>query len=126
MQGEWTYEKNARGCYGLSLLSSSTGGPSGFVRFTPDIVKSGEYDALAYFPRLEKGASQIVVQVFDGKKDTAVIVKPNEIKIEGQTSGEWISLGKFNFPAGKKSYVSITNENADGIVVADAALLVPR
>ncbi len=126
MQGEWTYEKNARGCYGLSLLSSATGGPSGFVRFTPDIVKSGEYDALAYFPRLEKGASQIVVQVFDGKKDTAVIVKPNEIKIEGQTSGEWISLGKFNFPAGKKSYVSITNKNSDGIVVADAVLLVPR
>jgi hypothetical protein len=62
--------------------------------------------------------------VFDGKNSKKIVIKPNEIKVEGQTSGEWVSLGTFNLPKGKKSYVGISNQNTDGIVVADAVLFV--
>lgn len=127
IHGEWNYEKNASGCYGLSLLSSSSSTKtSDLVRFTPDIVNAGVYDIWAYFPRREKGASQITILVYDGKKENEVVVRPNEVKIEGQTSGEWISLGNFRLPEGRTSYVSITKKNSNGIVIADAVLFVPR
>ena len=38
----------------------------------------------------------------------------------GQTAGTWVKLGEFSFPAGRQSYVELTNQDADGTVVADA------
>jgi len=46
--------------------------------------------------------------------------------VEGQTSGEWVYVGEYDFTAGSKSYIEITNRNANGIVIADAVLLVPN
>lgn len=44
--------------------------------------------------------------------------------MQGQTSGEWVSLGTYNFIAGKKGFVEITNKKANGLIIADAVLLV--
>jgi hypothetical protein len=52
-------------------------------------------------------------------------VKDSEIVVEGQTSGEWFPLGELTLPKGKKAYVEISNQGADGIVIADAVLFVP-
>jgi hypothetical protein len=52
-------------------------------------------------------------------------IKKEDIQIVGQTSGEWVSIGTYNLPAGKKAYVEISNKGADGIVLADAVLFLP-
>jgi len=45
--------------------------------------------------------------------------------VNGQTNGEWVSLGTWQLPAGDKATVTVTNKNANGTIVADAVLLVP-
>jgi len=48
-----------------------------------------------------------------------------DVVVEGQTEGEWVSLGRYSFSDGNKGYVAITGKGADGIVSADAVLFIP-
>jgi hypothetical protein len=61
--------------------------------------------------------------VGDGKNEQAVVLKKADINVQGQTSGEWILLGRFRLDKG--SYAAITNQHAAGAVVADAMLFAP-
>ena len=71
------------------------------------------------------GASKAQFVIFDGKSSKTIFVRTSNVKVQGQTSGEWIFLGKYKLVAGVKSSVTITNKNADGGVVADAILFKP-
>jgi hypothetical protein len=95
------------------------------VRFTPDIVKPGKYRIYTYFPRLTKSTSELGITVSDGKTSKTVSIKPADIVVVGQTSGEWVSLGEYNLAKGKTASVEIAAKQADGPVVADAVLFVP-
>ena len=55
-----------------------------------------------------------------------MIIKPNQIRIERQTSGEWILIGEYDLKKDSKSYLEISTAQADGIVVADAVLIHPK
>lgn len=110
--GNWTKEK---GGYGASYLKSNTGA----VKFSANL-KQAEYEVLLYFPRVENAAGSVTVNV--GNKP--VTLHPNSVKIEGQTSGEWISLGKHLF--NKKAEVEVAAKGAEGFIVADAVLFIPR
>jgi hypothetical protein len=125
-EGSFVRVTKAPGVYGPSLLADTTLSqkPSS-VKFVPPVSKAGTYNVLVYCPRTPKGTTKLSVTVFDGKTKKDVVISPNDVKVEGQTSGEWISLGKYQLPAGKSSYVSITNKGMDGIVTADAVLFVP-
>lgn len=125
LQGDW--KKEGRGSYGPSLyLDDSKGSVPKSARFTPEIQREGEYHIYSYVPKLPNQASATHVRVFDGKQLTPVKIDAAAIKVEGQTSGEWVSLGTFRLPKGKKAYVEISNEQADGAVVADALLFIAR
>jgi hypothetical protein len=123
--GSWARE--TKGGYGPSLFTDD--GKSGSlksVQFTPAIVKEGKYKVYAYFPKLANGTSQTNIVLFDGKTKNERVVKEAEVRVEGQTSGEWVLVGSYRLPAGKKSYVEISNRNADGVVAADAVLFIPE
>ena len=125
LQGDW--KKETRGGYGPSLyIDDSKGSTQKWVRFTPDIQRAGEYHIYSYVPKQAGMAAVTQVQVFDGKKLTPVKVAADAIKVEGQTSGEWVSLGTFRLPAGEKAYVEVSNAGADGVVVADALLFIAK
>jgi hypothetical protein len=128
VKGAWSTLKNASGCYGLSLLSGGTQndkvGQS--VRFNALIEKDGPYQVYAYFPRVAGGSSQVTSVFYDGKKENEVMIKPNQVRIEGQTSGEWILIGEYDLKKNVKSYLEISTLKADGIVVADAVLIHPK
>ncbi len=126
LTGPWSLQKNASGCYGQSLLSAQGSGPASAVRYDAVIDGNGSYDVYVYFPRIANGAAEIRVVFFDGKKKYETIVKPNQIRIEGQTSGEWRLLGTHNLKKGAKSFVEISTKGAEGIVVADAVMIFPR
>ncbi len=54
-------------------------------------------------------------------------IRPADIIVEGQTSGEWVSLGDYTLPKGSKAYVEIAAiPGSAGTVAADALLCVPH
>ena len=126
--GPLTRLLKAPGAYGPSVMADTTSfkQQKTTLKFTPTVVKAGAYKIYVYCPRTTKGTSKQTMAVFDGKASKDVVISPNAVKVEGQTSGEWISLGTFTLPAGKSSSVTVTTAGADGIVVADAVLFVPE
>ena len=123
--GDW--DRQLRGGYGPSFLRDLSGGEEEkSVRYTPSIKESGNYDIYAYFSRTQNAASQTLLKVSDGKEEQEVVVKEEDIRVEGQTSGEWVHLGQFDLEEGTGAYVKISNQDADGVVVADAVLWVPE
>lgn len=124
MVGKWTREKDSKG-YGSSYLKA--GSAKDFsVKFHPAIVQAGSYHVYVYFPRLEGASADVTTVIQAGKKSSSINIRPNEIQIEGQTSGEWVSLGKYEFPKGADSFVEINTKGAGGVVVADAVLFIPE
>jgi len=123
--GNWNVQN--KGGYGPTFLASDPGNKDlQSVKFSPTIVKQGKYNTYIYFPKLPKMSSQIKLSLFDGKSKKEINVKESDIVVIGQTSGEWFHLGEYNFQPGKGVYVEISNAGADGLVFADAVLLVPE
>jgi hypothetical protein len=123
--GEWKKEKQ-KGCYGLSMLiDDSKGASQKSVKFSPKIIKSGNYRVLVYFPKIQNLSNRIALGVYEeGKKRKEIVINTNEIIVEGQTSGEWVNLGTYKLSKGNKNYVEVYNKISDGITVADAILFV--
>ena len=122
-QGNWTVEK--KGGYGPSFFVSEAGSGKEAVRFTPNIPQNGTYQVYIYFPKVSGMSSQIAVTLSDGKKQYQQAIKSSDIIVEGQTSGEWVSVGKYTLTKGKSAYAEISNAQADGKVLADAVIWVP-
>jgi hypothetical protein len=120
--GQW--KKLKRRCYGPSMLvSDPTTGGAASVRFLPDIRHAGKYAIYTYLPKVENLADQIAVVIDDGVKKHYRYIRPHEIQVKGQTSGEWIHVGDFSFGTRKKTYIEISNKDAKDAVVADAVLI---
>jgi hypothetical protein len=123
VEGEWSPLK--KGGYGPSLLSLKGNGNE-HVRFIPSVTKKGKYIVYVYYSKQAGQSSQTTYNVFDGKVNKEITLRQADIIIEGQTSGEWISLGSYNLPAGRKSHIEVTTKNSDGLVLADAVVLIPE
>ena len=95
------------------------------ITFNAEGLKAGQYEVFSYYPLTDKGSGITSIEVFDGEKSHSHNILKSEIKVVGQTSGEWVSLGKYNIKSNAKPYVRISNLKADGIVVADAVLFKP-
>ena len=123
ISGEWT--KETSGGYGPSLLVTQPSGSDKWVQFNPSITDPGNYAAYIYFPTTTNASTQTHIIVFDGKTKKEVVIKKSDVLVEGQTSGEWVSLGTFTLGKEGKPYITVTSKNADGTIVADAVLFVP-
>ncbi|MEJ7829446.1 MAG: FAD-dependent oxidoreductase [Segetibacter sp.] len=122
--GNWTTER--KGSYGPSMLTNDgKGGKIESMRFIPPVTNSGSYKVYAYFPKVQNATSKTAVTIFDGKAKKEKVIKESDVRVEGQTTGEWVPLGTYSLSKGRKSYVEISNKNADGVVVADAVLFIP-
>ena len=123
--GNWAVNK--KGAYGSSMLvDSSRGSSPKSIRFTPLLQKAGSYHLYIYVPKLKGMTSTITVAVSGTAGVKNVVLKPAEINVEGQTSGEWVSLGVHRFGTDKKNFAEIKNAGADGYLPADAILFIPQ
>lgn len=122
--GKWE-KTDSRNSYASSWLQTTKQGAAA-VKFIPVIPTDKKYKVYTYVPKVSGTSSAISINVFDGKKPVEVILNQKNIKVEGQTSGEWAYVGTYNFKKGNNNFISITNKNADGIIIADAVLLVPE
>ncbi|MFS2185362.1 FAD-dependent oxidoreductase [Mucilaginibacter sp. Mucisp84] len=122
--GDWKIEKS--GGYGPTYLTDDSKAETAkSVRFIPEKLKKGAYRVYTYFPKVMNPAAKTYITIYDGEKATEKIINQSDLQVEGQTSGEWLPLGLYNFSEEKKAYVEISNKNADGVIVADAVLFVP-
>jgi hypothetical protein len=122
--GNWKTEKT--GAYGASMYTDdSRGKEKKSVRFLPVLKNSGNYHIYVYFPKLQQGSSKTSVIVFDGIKNKEQTIEASSVKVEGQTSGEWVDVGVYSLKKDAKPFVEISNKNSNGIVAADAVLFVP-
>jgi len=122
--GDWKTEKH--GGYGPSfLLDTSKAASTASVRFTPAVIKDGSYQVYSYFPKVKNAAAKTVMVVYDGQKATEKVINQSDIQVQGQTSGEWVSLGVYRLSRGNKAYVEVSNKNSDGAIIADAVLFIP-
>jgi hypothetical protein len=85
----------------------------------------GSYTIHAYVPVIEH-ASTALHYTIKNNGTSKDVTAATPAKAEGQTSGEWVSLGTYTLAKGNKTEVTLTTTNADGIVTADALLFVPQ
>lgn len=84
-----------------TYTSTSTTVDTCWVKWTPNIPVSGNYEVSAYIPTINASATTARYKVFfDGGNQTVVI---NQAPIYGQ----WVSLGIFPFSAGNSGYVRL-------------------
>lgn len=121
--GNWHTQK--RGAYGPSMLVSDEQSSGQTVRFIPTVQKQGAYQLYVYLPQAEKLTPSLDITIYDGTKKHSHQIATAELRVEGQTSGEWVPVGNFNLPAGKKTWIEVIADASKGVSIADAILLVP-
>lgn len=122
ISGDW--KKQTKRSYGPSMLVSDSGAKEkATVRFLPAIRKPGEYMVYTYLPKLPQMANEIEIEIYDGRQSHHKKIRPQEVKVAGQTTGEWIWLGSFVFSSRRTPYIQISGGGGKGAVAADAVLL---
>lgn len=128
--GDWKFDKSRR-CYGQTrYYTGAHNGTDKSAFFYPQLKEADEYKLYFYYPNQKSPSSVVNFNICDGEQIHKVnvdikAISKSDIATIGRTSGEWVYLGTYNFAAGEKTYIEMTNEGADGTVVADAVQLIP-
>ena len=117
-------EHQTNGGYGATWIKMPIAKLPANIAYTPHIMVPGNYAIYAYIPRVENAATQTHYIIQSGSNKKELFVTPGT-NVEGQTSGEWVSLGTFALLKGTRTTVTVTTKGADGLVTADAILFVP-
>lgn len=127
IQGKWEKNANSHRSYAASLLQTN-GNEKDFmsVKFRKTIPFTGKYKIYNYVPEIENLSPFVAINISDGKKIYPVFVNLKTLKVQGQTSGEWMYIGEYHFSKGDKCSIEITNKDAKGRIAADAIILVPQ
>ena len=102
------------------MLEADHSGPAE-ITYTLPIVEDGIYQiSLLYLPDQERNASNARIRInhADGIDNITWDMK------QGDKFGFALEIGTYRFEKGKAAHVTISNEGADGMVVADAVAFV--
>lgn len=120
ISGSWTIGTSSIDKYGSDYRYTSGGSGSSYVRYTPLIPTTGQYDVYEFHPAgLNRSSSAQHIISYSGGSQT--------ISVNQQTNGgKWNFLGRFSFAQGSGGYVQITNYGSSSyVVMADAIKFVP-
>ena len=124
LQGQWSLKKG--GTFGPTAYYSTVNDKPKAVVFRPSLPKKGLYDIYTYaLPKVSNPSTSLHCIVEDGTTKKEITIQMADVTVLGQTNGEWVHLGQFKLPAGDKVAVTISNQGANGTVIADGVLLVP-
>lgn len=125
LEGEWN-EGKAKG-YGRTYVEATGADGADRARFRFPALPRGKYNAYLYYPRSKASAPSFTYTVFDGKKRSEKQLDLSSVEIKGQTSSTWVSIGAMNVTAGEEEpYVEISSAGANGVVAANAVVLMPE
>ncbi len=105
--------------YGSNFLYNFPGTGADWATFRPNLPVAGNYEVFLWYGTAPGTATNqpFTVNYNGGSMTTLINVNGNF------GGGEWLSLGIFNFAAGTSGNVT-TNDDADGVVGADAVRFV--
>jgi hypothetical protein len=87
------------------------------ARFVPDLPRTGKYQVSVSYSVNGNRATNVLVKI--GTAEGAQTVSVNQRK-KPQGHAIFHTLGEFDLPVGKASWVEISNEGTDGHVIVDA------
>ena len=121
--GDWKESEFVRPFVGQGYRHDQTSGQgSKTATFEPKQLESGLYEVrMSYSPHSNR-ATNVRVRVFSANESTTILVNQRKRPPE---DGVWISLGVFPFEKQGQSFVIVSNEEADGCVIADAIQFLP-
>lgn len=107
---------------GSYAFASAPGASQETAVFRPTIGLAGQYEVFEWHPSLEDGseATNVVHTIHHSKGSTTKIVN------QSSNPGQWNSLGTYTFMEGTEGSVTISAEEANGTVAADAIKFVYR
>jgi hypothetical protein len=120
ISGNW--KRITTGGYGPSFLVTEPSDVENKIMFRPEIKISGNYMVYAYIPTIASTATETQFTIRNEKISKNIFIHKSDVQVEGQTSGEWLLLGRFELQRGAKTSVILTNKNANGAIAADAIL----
>lgn len=107
--------------YGNTFLTDDNSGKGNkWVRFTPEIKKTGRYEVFVYWPSVGKRASRVPVHLFHASGESVFHLDMS------QRGNRWHSIGTFLFEEEKFQYLEIRTDQTDGLVLADAVMFFPK
>ena len=122
--GKWV-AVDIPGRYGLTVLRGE-GRDGGTVRFRPRIREPGQYSVYLYWPRTDGLSSRVPVEIRHAAGTERIHVNMNApTQIAQGNIAQWVPLGEFRFAPDVDAWLEIGTRGADGVVLADAVLLVP-
>ncbi len=121
--GDWTTSVFSHNYVGEGYLhdaNSNKGEKT--LTFVPDFPKPGKYEVrLAYVPSSNR-ARNVPVTILHADGESTVKVDQKEIP---PIDGRFISLGTYRFEQSGQNFVLVSNQDTDGVVVADAVQFLP-
>ena len=122
--GDWQSVQHAP--YGPDVLEYKGEGSSEiYVRFNARIKETGRYQLFYYFANVEGLSTITTLKVLNGKEQLTFNINKEKETITGQTSGKWVFVDNLEGITGEEIRIDVSTEGADGVVRADAVLLVP-
>jgi hypothetical protein len=116
--GEWGHSSSAGPFVGLGYLHDGKEGQgSKSLRFEAQLPEAGRYEVRLAYSANPNRASNAAVAVHHAEGVHRATVNQKEAPTIQKA---FVSLGTFSFQAGKPAAVVISNEGADGYVIADA------
>lgn len=121
----WVRKSGNRG-FGLTYLVRLGGSEESGITYTLPKGLKGEWELYSYQRLKGKLNPRVNIKVEVGKQRLERDINLREIKLVGQTSGEWISLGRYTFKPSTKGKVVVTAPKSKFHSYADGLLLVKR
>ncbi len=91
--------------------------------FEPKQLPPGTYTVRMAYNAAPSRTTRATVRVFSADGEKTVVVNQRE---PPNIDGLWVSLGEYRFEKDGQAFVLLTNEGADGHVIADAVQFLPK
>lgn len=122
LTGDWVTRSAAGGIDGSYQHDGNVDKGRKSARFELKIPRDGRYEVrFAYTPNPNRATNvPVTIESADGNKTVSI----NE-RIEPPIDKSFVSLGTFNFSAGRPAVIIAKNDGTDGFVTIDAVQLLP-
>ena len=124
LRGNWTKSVSVKTYIDSGYLHDD-GQPKGEnqAAFSPKLENGGDYEVrLAYSPGGNRASNTLVIV---DHQDGRQVLRVNQVEAP-PIDGLFLSLGTYRFEANNIAKVTISNEAADGVVIADAVQFLPQ
>ncbi len=121
--GAWVHSTHVKPYVGDGYLhDDNQGRGEKTLTFQPELVNPGRYEVRLAYTTGDSRATKVPVTVFSADGDKTIHVNQRQTPA---IDGRWVSLGVFLFEKNGQGFAIVSNEGANGHVIADAVQFLP-